>query len=98
MLFQCHLDPNHPPFSIALVHPYDEDIPYTDRPEKDKDLGLLRYRSWHRRDCKFIRADQIIRGALLAQDPEVVDERFVIDIVDTDMFLRLRHLHPEEPN
>lgn len=96
ILLQCHVNTataNQQPQTIALVQPYNEPIPARERPHKDKELSLLRYRSRHRKDCTFIAVESIIRGALLARDPDIDDERFVVDVIDTDMFLRLRSLH-----
>lgn len=96
LIFSCHAcsevhDSETSP--IALVHPYDQEIPARERPRKDKDLELLRFRARPRKECEFIDLHSIIRGALLVSDPDVPDEKFVVDIVDTDMFLRLRGLH-----
>ncbi|KAF7973288.1 hypothetical protein HWV62_15663 [Athelia sp. TMB] len=96
LLFNCTVaDATH---SIALVQPYDEHIPASERPKKDRDLGLLRYRARRRKFSEFISVSSIIRGALLVQDPDVPDERFVVDVVDTDMFLRLQPLHRITPD
>lgn len=96
LLFKCHIDcvnSEQQDQTIALVHPYNQPIPARERPRKDKELGLLRYRSRPRNLCEFIHVGSIIRGALSAKDPDVRNERFVVDVVDTDMFLRLRNLH-----
>jgi len=40
--------------------------------------------------------ESIVRGALVVTDRDPSrkhDERLVVDLVDTDMFLRLRNLH-----
>jgi hypothetical protein len=78
-------------YSVALVHKYDQRIPARERPRKDTDLSLLRVRARPRKLADFIFVDSIIRGAVLAEDygAEHKDERFVIDAIDTDMFLRL---------
>lgn len=76
-------------YRLAFIQPYDEPILPRDRPKKDDDLGLLRVRSRKSSDV-----ESIVRGALLATDPDVnrKHDRLVIDTVDTDMFLRLRSL------
>ena len=78
-------------YSVALVHKYDQRIPARKRPQKDADLSLLRVRARPRKLADFIFVDSIIRGAILAEDygAEHRDERFVVDTIDTDMFLRL---------
>ncbi|KZP04009.1 hypothetical protein FIBSPDRAFT_904596 [Athelia psychrophila] len=80
-------------FTLALVQPYDMKIPARDRPAKDRELGLLRRRSQPRKNSVFIEVNSIIRGALLVKDPDIFGDKFVVDTVDTDMFLRLHHLH-----
>jgi hypothetical protein len=79
-------------YRLAFIQPYDEPILPRDRPKKDDDLGLLRVRS--RKSSEFVFVESIVRGALLATDPDVhrKHDRLVIDTVDTDMFLRLRSL------
>ncbi|KZP33132.1 hypothetical protein FIBSPDRAFT_721438, partial [Athelia psychrophila] len=59
----------------------------------DKELGMIRVRSHPRKDSTFIFVDSIIRGAMLVStfDDRVSDECFVVDSVDTDMFLRLKN-------
>ena len=80
-------------YSVALVHKHDQRIPARERPQKDADLSLLRVRARPRKLADFIFVDSIIRGAILSEDygAEHRDERFVVDTIDTDMFLRL---HP----
>ncbi|KAF7980011.1 hypothetical protein HWV62_40118 [Athelia sp. TMB] len=78
---------------LALVHPYDQPIPARGYPQKDKHLGLLRYRSRSRKQCEFIAVGSIIRGALLVTDPLISTDGLVVDVVDCDMFLRLKSLH-----
>lgn len=81
-------------YSVALVHKYDQNIPACECPQKDTDLSLLRVRARPRRLADFIFVDSIIRGVVLAEDygSEHKDERYVVDTIDTDMFLRLQHL------
>lgn len=96
LVFQCHTNSakaGKQTLTLALVQPFDERIPAVERPRKDKDLGLLRYRARHIKECTLIALSSIIRGALLVQDPLVPDERLVVDVIDTDMFLRLLDLH-----
>nr|VWO96301.1 Hsp70 [Ganoderma boninense] len=56
----------------------------------DTDLGLCRVRS--RLSTEFILVDQIIRGALLVKDHGQDNDHdyFVVDTVDSDMFLQIR--------
>ena len=81
-------------YRLALVQPFDEPIASRDRPKKDQDLGFLRVCS--RKSSEFIFVESIVRGALVVTDRDPSrkhDERLVVDLVDTDMFLRLRNLH-----
>ncbi|RDX39862.1 hypothetical protein OH76DRAFT_1367092 [Lentinus brumalis] len=65
----------------------------------DEALGLCRLRKDRRRDhgTMFIHVDSIVRGALLVRDHAVSvhDDYFVIDIIDSDMFLRCSQYFPD---
>ena len=56
----------------------------------DKDLCL--YRIHARPTAAFIPADAIVRGALLYDVPERSGDCFVIDTVDSDMFIRMKEI------
>lgn len=58
---------------------------------KDKDLGLYRVRK-KANPYEITPIQSIVRGALLVQDSENPNDYFVVDTVDADMFLRMRHL------
>lgn len=77
-------------YSLALVQPYNEPIASRSRPKKDRDLGFLRVRSAARTPSDFIFVDSIVRGALLVDARDHDRDKLVVDIIDTDMFLRLR--------
>ncbi|KAJ7939592.1 hypothetical protein B0H13DRAFT_1586832 [Mycena leptocephala] len=62
--------------------------------ERDKALGLYRVRERQRKDCEFISVHSIIRGALLAPDFNRQGDYLVVDIVDADMFFRLKSMYP----
>ena len=74
--------------SLALIHPYDVGIGV--RYRRDIDLGLWRVRAKPRSSSEFIFVHTIIRGAALASDPETAGDYFVVDTIDTDMFLRMK--------
>jgi hypothetical protein len=82
-------------YPLALILPFDQPIPARDRPKKDVDLGFLRVRARPHKLAEFIFVESIIRGALLVNsfDSDHGDESFVIDTIDTDMFLRLRDFY-----
>jgi hypothetical protein len=94
-LFKCRVAEKEYP--LALILPFDQPIPARDRPKKDINLGLyrVRIRARPRKSAECVFMESIVRGALLvnAFDSEHRDENFVIDTVDTDMFLRLRNLY-----
>ncbi|KZP13413.1 hypothetical protein FIBSPDRAFT_913092 [Athelia psychrophila] len=91
-VFKCSINNDRGPYSLALVQPYDTSIPRAERPSSDEDLGLIRVRAQRRSKSRLIFVDSIIRGAMLVStyDEDIYDEHFVVDIVDTDMFLRLK--------
>ena len=64
----------------------------------DRELGLCRVRSKGKDagPSRFIPAQWIVRGALITKDHgcEYDDEYFVIDVVDSDMFLRCKQYIP----
>jgi len=58
---------------------------------KDKDLGLHRVRV-KANPYEIISIQSIVHGALLVQDSDNLDDYFVVDTVDADMFLRMKSL------
>ena len=60
---------------------------------KDIDLGLYRLRVRQISQCEFIPVEAIVRGALVIENPNERGEYFVVDTIDTDMFLRVRELY-----
>lgn len=76
------------PYPIALIQPYDAPIPGRHL-KKDDDLGLIRIRARPRSASEFISLKSVVRGALLVEDMETSGDYFVVDAVDTDMFLRM---------
>ncbi|KAJ7280986.1 hypothetical protein C8J57DRAFT_1564409 [Mycena rebaudengoi] len=78
---------------FALIQPLDSGTgPLS---PKDKALGFYRVREKPRRDSEFIPVESIIRGALLASDPDKNGDFLVVDVVDNDMFLRLQSMYPQ---
>ncbi|KAG2157550.1 hypothetical protein DEU56DRAFT_722843 [Suillus clintonianus] len=89
-IFMCLVgDASYP---MALIHPCD--VPIPNGPLKDKHLGLWRVRAQPRRKSEFVFAESIIRGALLLEDRSQPGDFFVVDSVDTDMFLHTK-LHKD---
>lgn len=75
---------------IALIQPFTE---VTSLRQKDKDLGLHRLRAKPRRNAIFVSARSIYRGAYIIPEGLKEETLLVIDVVDTDMFLRLRSMY-----
>jgi hypothetical protein len=86
-IFTCLVgDTSYP---MALIQPCDALI--QNRPSKDTDLGLWRVRAQPRHKSEFIFAESIIRGALLVEDRSQPGDFLVVDSVNTDMFLHMKH-------
>lgn len=81
-------------YPIALIEPYDAPLDgahlsITTR-KKDRDLSFYRVRT--RKRAAFISLDSIIRGALLVPDWEKEGDYLVHDLIDGDMFLRIKQM------
>ena len=77
-------------YPLALIHPYDAALGPQRR--KDRDLGLIRVRARPRASAEFISVHSIIRGAYIVQDSSDANDFFIVDVVDTDMFLRMKKI------
>ncbi len=72
------------------------------RPSVDKTLGLCRLRMNRRRENQhgtmFIHIESVVRGALIVRDHgsigSVYEDYLVVDIIDSDMFLRCLKYFP----
>jgi hypothetical protein len=89
-IFECTLDKTT--YTFALIHPFD--APIGPRRQKDIDLGFYRLREKPRKSAEFIPVRSIVRGALTVDDFAQDGYRLVVDLVDTDMFLRLKSIYP----
>lgn len=58
--------------------------------EFDKNLSIHRWQIRPRDRCEVVPIDCVVRGALLVKDPKYVDDYFVIDTLDEDMYLRVK--------
>ncbi|KAH7904681.1 hypothetical protein BJ138DRAFT_1018788 [Hygrophoropsis aurantiaca] len=85
-VFECSIA--NDTYPLALVHLYD--APIGQRRRKDKDLKLWRLRARKRADSAFISVQSIIRGVAVAADRTTPGDFFVIDTIDTDLFLRMQ--------
>ncbi|KAI0749834.1 hypothetical protein C8Q80DRAFT_1269641 [Daedaleopsis nitida] len=77
-------------YPIALVQPFSTSV--GTRPRKDKDLGFYRVRERARSRAEFFSVHSIIRGVLLVPDFGKKGDYFVHDLIDGDMFLRMKRL------
>ncbi|KAF8869695.1 hypothetical protein BD779DRAFT_1456762, partial [Infundibulicybe gibba] len=75
---------------LALIQPY------TCLPPSQRDIDLELIRLQLGTTSKFIPARSIIRGALLAPTFNNSNHYHLVDVVDTDMFLRTRVLFPSD--
>ncbi|KAJ6495988.1 hypothetical protein C8R45DRAFT_1052651 [Mycena sanguinolenta] len=94
-VFTCtiHHQPEGKTYPFALVQALD--VGTGRRSGKDKALRFYRIRERPRKECEFISVYSIIRGALLAPDFDKRGDYLVIDIVDSDMFLRLKEMYSQ---
>lgn len=78
-------------YPTALIQPCDAPVGRLYR--KDIDLRMTRVRAKPRRNSEFVSVRTIIRGAVLVPDFDKEDEYLVMDVLDADMFLRVRKMH-----
>jgi hypothetical protein len=80
-------------FPIALIQPYADVLPPR---KKDRELRLHRLRPTGKKhsDSIFISARSIRRGAFLVPALDHPNDLIVVDVIDTDMFLRIRSMYP----
>lgn len=90
-VFTCKIEKQVHPF--ALVHALD--VGTGQRSGKDKALGLYRVRERQRKNSEFISVHSIIRGAFLVPDFGVKGDYLAVDVVDADMFFRLKAMYPD---
>ncbi|EKM49412.1 uncharacterized protein PHACADRAFT_33470 [Phanerochaete carnosa HHB-10118-sp] len=84
--FICQIGQDLEP--IALVWPLDAPVGVHLR--KDKHLGLYCVHAKPRIQAEFFSLRPLVRGAVLVEDPDRYGDFFVMDVVDTDMFLRVK--------
>jgi hypothetical protein len=90
LLFACTVDKTV--YHFALIHPFDAHTgPLC---QKDKDLNFYRVREKNQNSSEFVSVNSIIRGALLVDDSGKEGDKLVVDIIDTDMFLRMKEIFP----
>lgn len=79
-------------FPLALIVPYEGSVGNPQR-QRDKNRGEF-YRVCATKKVKpeLVFARTIIRGAVLCSTYSTTDDYFVFDVLDSDMFLRVREL------
>lgn len=85
-------------YLMAITLPLDEPIggdsvsDSRKRKKRDEELRLYRYRTRRKVDSAVVFAKTIVRGALVVPDHSnsYGDEFFVVDVVDGDMWLRMK--------
>lgn len=96
-MFTCSVQGQTLP--IALVLPFDAGTGRRSRKqeERDQELGLYRLRAKPRNTAEFFSIRSSVRGALLVDDHKSNADsnlpgtfKFVVDTVDSDMFLRVK--------
>ncbi|KAJ7734783.1 hypothetical protein DFH07DRAFT_870865 [Mycena maculata] len=85
-VFQISVGQNTYPF--ALAQPLDKPIGRSS--PKDRDLKLLRVRAKPRQSSEFFSVHSIVRGVVLVPDSEKAGDFLVMDVVDADMYFRLK--------
>ncbi|KAI0699097.1 hypothetical protein BC835DRAFT_1461472 [Cytidiella melzeri] len=80
-------------YALALVQMCE--TPSGIRQPADRDLGLCRIREQPRRQSQVIPLRAVRRGALMVANPRSPGEHFVVDALDSDMFLRCIELFPD---
>jgi hypothetical protein len=77
----------------VLIHPYDTEV---GRPTPlERDFQLFRIHAKARGSSRFISANSIIRGVVVVPTYTKDSEYFVFDLLDGDLFMRVRDLWKE---
>jgi hypothetical protein len=87
-LFACAVDSTLYP--LALILPFDAHISVPTA--LDHHLQLHHVHSQSRAKAEFISVKSIIRGCVIVTDPTKPDHGVILDVLDTDMFLRVRSI------
>jgi len=76
---------------VALVLPFDE-TPDRQHCERDEALRFTRVQARHRSKATLVHVESIVRGAVLVKDFEAEhgDEYIVMDVLDADLWLRMK--------
>jgi hypothetical protein len=78
---------------VALIQPFSEVLVLPMR-QRDKDLNFHRLRARPQAESVFISIRSISRAAFIVPENTRDGDFLVVDVVDTDMFLRIRAMYP----
>ncbi|EPQ59880.1 hypothetical protein GLOTRDRAFT_103770 [Gloeophyllum trabeum ATCC 11539] len=78
-------------YPLALIQPLDAGAGA--RRQTDQDLKFHRLRERPRKSSEFISLETVIRGSFIVPDFKTDGDFFPVDVIDGDMFLRLRELY-----
>ncbi|KAF8837802.1 hypothetical protein BDN67DRAFT_991595 [Paxillus ammoniavirescens] len=88
LIFTCCIPELDGTFEFALVQPFTRRTGASRH--LDRDLNLIRLKTDPQSPSIFIPIASIVRGAVLAPNPENADEFLMLSYLDDDMFLRLK--------
>ena len=86
-IFTCKFDEQT--HRLALVQPLKKSSRASVK-EADKAASIHRWQARDRKYCEVIPLDCIVRGAVLVKDPKYKGDYLVINMLDGDMYLRLK--------
>ena len=76
-------------YSLALIQVLERDSRSAEVKRVDKSVATFQLHMRPRSQCEVIPLHAIIRGTLLVADSKYKGDYFVIDMIDTDMYLRV---------
>ena len=82
----CDLPHSRDKIPMLLVQPMQQ----VQRRPMDRELGLYPLKAKPRAQCRFIPLQSLIRGAVLYEDTMRAGHYFAVDVIDSDMFARVR--------
>lgn len=91
LIFTINIDSKE--YGIAFVKSFS--ISQRSLTNYDKDLGLHRVYSSSSKPYEFIPIHSIVREALIVSDYDKSDQAFILDVIDTDTYLRLQTVFPD---
>ncbi|KAF8435941.1 hypothetical protein L210DRAFT_3505938 [Boletus edulis BED1] len=90
LIFSCHIPELKGSFEFALMQPFMKKIGVSC--QLDRDLNLIHVKAAPWSSPIFIPLASIVRGAVLAPDPENADKFVALSYLDDDMFLCLKDM------